>query len=169
MAQGLATLVGALVQAGLTIGVLDGVNNVCTSAQSDGYSCPHGQVTYSSSLIWGKYLYIVLILWKVTNVFAGALGPGRSYSPGQIYGDLLWFFLIGPLVVLVTWILGRKWKFFNYVTWPVIFGGMSLVPPATGINFSSWWAFNVVFNGIIKRRKSAWWSKYSMFLSGLHS
>lgn len=61
MAQGLATLVGALVQAGLTIGVLDGVNNVCTSEQSDGYSCPHGQVTYSSSLIWGKYpLYIFM-------------------------------------------------------------------------------------------------------------
>lgn len=38
---------------------------------------------------------------------------------------------------------------------------MSLVPPATGINFSSWWVVNVIFNGIIKRRKPAWWSKYS--------
>lgn len=91
----------------------------------------------------------------------GALGPGHSFSPGQIYGHLLWFFLVGPLAVLLTWTLGRKWKFFNYISWPVVFGGMSLVPPATGINFSSWWAFNAIFNGIIKRRRGAWWSKYS--------
>lgn len=81
-----------------------------------------------------------------------------------MYGHLLWFFLVGPLAVLVTWALGRKWKFFNYIAWPVIFGGMSLVPPATGINFSSWFAFNAIFNGIIRRRKGAWWSKYSEFI-----
>jgi hypothetical protein len=63
--------------------------------------------------------------------------------------------------VLLTWSLGRKWKFFNWISWPVVFGGMSLVPPATGINFSSWWAFNALFNGVIKRRRGAWWSKYS--------
>lgn len=145
IAQGVATLVGALVQSGLTIGVLEGVNNVCTPKQSGGYTCPHGAVTYSSSLIWG------------------ALGPGRNFSSGQIYGHLLWFFLVGPLVVLLTWALGRKWKFFNYIAWPVVFGGMSLVPPATGINFSSWFAFNAIFNGVIKRRRGAWWSKYSKF------
>ena len=42
---------------------------------------------------------------------------------------------------------------------------MSLVPPATGISFSSWWVVNVVFNGWLKLRKPAWWSKYSMSLS----
>ncbi|EED21046.1 small oligopeptide transporter, OPT family [Talaromyces stipitatus ATCC 10500] len=146
-AQGIATLVGALVQSGLTIGVLEGVENVCTPKQSGGYTCPHGTVTYSSSLIWG------------------ALGPGRSYSPHQIYGNLLWFFLVGPLAVILTWTLGRKWKFFNYIAWPVVFGGMSLVPPATGINFSSWFAFNAIFNGFVKRRKGAWWSKYNYILA----
>lgn len=146
-AQGLATLIGALVQAGVTFGTLEVLadDGVCTPGQDDGYTCPHGTVTYSSSLIWG------------------ALGPGRNFSHGQIYGNLLWFFLVGPLVVLLTWALGRKWKFFNYIAWPVIFGGMSLVPPATGINFSSWFAFNAIFNGYIKRRRGAWWSKYSKF------
>lgn len=78
-----------------------------------------------------------------------------------MYGNLLWFFLVGPVVVLVTWLLGRRWKQANYLSWPVAFGAMSLVPPATGINFSSWWLVNVIFNGVIKRRKPAWWSKYS--------
>ena len=92
----------------------------------------------------------------------GALGPGRNFSPGQIYGDLLWFFLAGPVVVIITYTLGRWWKQANYLSWPVAFGAMSLVPPATGISFSSWWVVNVIFNGWLKLRKPAWWSKYSM-------
>lgn len=64
-------------------------------------------------------------------------------------------------MVLVTWMLGRRWKFVNYVSWPVVIGGMSLVPPATGVNFSSWWVVNVLFNGWVRRRKPAWWTKYS--------
>lgn len=92
----------------------------------------------------------------------GALGPGRNFSPGQIYGNLLWFFLVGPVVVVITWLIGRRWKTMNYLSWPVAFGAMSLVPPATGISFSSWWVVNVVFNGWLKFRKPAWWSKYSM-------
>jgi hypothetical protein len=95
----------------------------------------------------------------LTNV--GALGPARNFSPGQLYGNLLWFFLAGPAVVLITYVLSRRWKIFNYLSWPVAFGAMSQVPPATGISFSSWWLVNVIFNGIIKRRKPAWWSKYS--------
>ncbi|KAL2217290.1 OPT oligopeptide transporter protein-domain-containing protein [Thermoascus aurantiacus ATCC 26904] len=147
LAQGLATLVGAIVQCGVTVFMITRIDGMCSSDNSSGYTCPHGRVTYSSSLIWG------------------ALGPGRSYSPGRLYGQLLWFFLIGPLVVLVTWMLGRRWKFVNYVSWPVIIGGMSLVPPATGVNFSSWWVVNVLFNGWVRRRKPAWWTKYNYILS----
>lgn len=90
------------------------------------------------------------------------MGPGRLFSPGQTYGNLLWFFLVGPVVVLITYLLGRRWKRVNYLSWPVAFGAMSLVPPATGVSFSSWWVINVLFNGLIRRRKPAWWSKYSM-------
>ncbi|KAL1985003.1 hypothetical protein VTN96DRAFT_8456 [Rasamsonia emersonii] len=146
-AQGIATVVGALVQAGVTIYILTNVDGVCSTNAPNGYTCPHGRVTYSSSLIWG------------------ALGPSRSYSPGQLYGNLLWFFLVGPAAVLITYFLSRRWTVFRYVSWPVIFGGMGLVPPATGVNFSSWWVVNVIFNGLIKRRKPAWWAKYNYVLS----
>ncbi|KAL2870690.1 small oligopeptide transporter, OPT family [Aspergillus lucknowensis] len=146
-AQGLATLIGAIVQCGVTVFMLTRIDGICTPQADGGFICPHGLVTYSSSLIWG------------------ALGPGRNFTPGQIYGNLLWFFLAGPLVVLATYLLGRRWRGFNYISWPVAFGAMSLVPPATGINFSSWWVVNVIFNGIIKRRKPAWWSKYNYVLS----
>lgn len=83
------------------------------------------------------------------------------FSPGEMYGHLLWFFLVGPVVVVLTYLLGRRWQIVNYLSWPVAFGGMSLVPPATGISFSSWWVINAIFNGLLRRRKPAWWSKYS--------
>ncbi|KKK24716.1 oligopeptide transporter [Aspergillus rambellii] len=146
-AQGLATLIGAVVQCGVTVFMLTHIDGICTRDAEGGFSCPHGMVTYSSSLIWG------------------VLGPGRSFSPGQMYGNLLWFFLVGPVVVIITYLLGRRWKQFNYISWPVAFGAMGQVPPATGINFSSWWVVNVIFNGIIKRRRPAWWSKYNYVLS----
>ncbi|KAB8226150.1 OPT oligopeptide transporter protein-domain-containing protein [Aspergillus novoparasiticus] len=147
LAQGLATLIGAVVQCGVTVFMITRIDGVCTPDANGGFTCPHGRVTYSSSLIWG------------------ALGPGRNFSPGQIYGNLLWFFLAGPLVVIVTYLIGRRWKQANYISWPVAFGAMSLVPPATGISFSSWWIVNFIFNGLIKRRRPAWWSKYNYVLS----
>ncbi|KAL2399057.1 Glutathione transporter 1 [Exophiala dermatitidis] len=146
-AQGITTAVGALVQCGVTVFLITHINGICDATANGGYSCPHGRVTYSSSLIWG------------------ALGPGRSYSPGQLYGKLLYFFLVGPLVVVLTWALARRWTFFRFVSWPVIFGGMGLVPPATGVNFSSWWVVNVIFNFFIKRLRPAWWNKYNYVLS----
>ncbi|KAJ5223929.1 hypothetical protein N7468_008471 [Penicillium chermesinum] len=146
-AQGLATLVGAIVQCGVTVFMITRFNGVCTSDAAGNFTCPHGQVTYSSSLIWG------------------AIGPGRLFSPGQIYGHILWFFLVGPVAVVITWLLGRRWKAWNYISWPVAFGAMSLVPPATGVSFSSWWVINVIFNFFLRRRKPAWWSKYNYVLS----
>ncbi|KAL4948144.1 OPT oligopeptide transporter protein-domain-containing protein [Aspergillus filifer] len=146
-AQGLATLVGAIVQCGVTVFMITRFEGICTPDADGGFTCPHGLVTYSSSLIWG------------------ALGPGRNFTPGQIYGNLLWFFLAGPVVVIITYLVGRKYKAANYISWPVAFGAMGGVPPATGINFSSWWVVNVVFNGLFKRRRPAWWSKYNYVLS----
>lgn len=162
LAQGLATLVGAIVQCGVTVFMITRIDGVCTSEADGGFSCPHGRVTYSSSLIWGTFPNIQYPSTMLMKKKKGALGPGRNFSPGQIYGNLLWFFLAGPVVVVITYAIGRRWKAANYLSWPVAFGAMSLVPPATGISFSSWWVVNVVFNGWLKFRRPAWWSKYSM-------
>jgi len=39
--------------------------------------------------------------------------------------------------------------------------GVSFIPPATGINYSSWFAVGFVFQFIIRKRNFAWWSKYN--------
>ena len=54
LAQGLATLVGAVVQCGVTVFMITRIKGVCTSEAEGGFSCPHGRVTYSSSLVWGE-------------------------------------------------------------------------------------------------------------------
>lgn len=54
VAQGMATLVGAIVQCGVTVFMITRIHGVCTANAAGGFTCPHGEVTYSSSLIWGK-------------------------------------------------------------------------------------------------------------------
>ena len=53
----------------------------------------------------------------------------------------------------------------RYVSTPVILNGVSSIPPATGINYSSWFAVGVVFQYIIRKRNFAWWSKFNYVLS----
>jgi hypothetical protein len=56
LAQGLATLIGALVQCGVTVYMLTRVHDVCAMNNESGYTCPHGRVTYSASLVWGSFV-----------------------------------------------------------------------------------------------------------------
>ncbi|KAI9839138.1 MAG: hypothetical protein M1819_003131 [Sarea resinae] len=148
-AQGSATVLGALTQMGVTTWMLGHVKDVCSSDQSDGFSCPNGATVFSSSVIWG------------------AIGPKRLYSIGKIYSSLLHFFWIGALMPIITWFLWKKTghKFWSLVNWPLIFVGTYNVPPATGINYSSWALVNFIFNHIIYKRYFSWWMKYNYVLA----
>lgn len=64
-AQGIATAVGAIVQCGVTVFLITHIDGICEINAAGGYTCPHGRVTYSSSLIWGKFC---------------DLGPANSYT-----------------------------------------------------------------------------------------
>lgn len=62
VAQGLATLIGAIVQCGVTVFMITRIDGVCTPEAEGNFICPHGKVTYSSSLIWGEFHFIVDVL-----------------------------------------------------------------------------------------------------------
>ncbi|KAI1490250.1 small oligopeptide transporter [Biscogniauxia mediterranea] len=148
-AQGLATVLGALTQTGVTLWMLGNVEGICDADQPNGFTCPVGRTVYSSSVIWGL------------------VGPGRLYSVGKIYSGLLHFFWIGLLLPPITyyaWRWTRK-DFVRKINWPLIFVGTYNVPPATGINYSSWYIVNLVFNKIIYNRFYAWWTKYNYVLA----
>jgi OPT family small oligopeptide transporter len=144
-----AQILGALTQVGVTLWMLGNIHGICTKGQSDGFSCPNGRTTYSSSVIWG------------------AIGPGRLYSAGKIYSGLLHFFWIGALMPVVTWLIWKRTDtdFWAKINWPLIFVGTWNVPPATGINYSSWALVNWIFNGWIKKKYFAWWTKYNYVLA----
>ncbi|KXT13426.1 hypothetical protein AC579_9906 [Pseudocercospora musae] len=148
-AQGFATVLGALCQTGVTLWMLGNINDICSSDQKDSFTCPNGRTVFSSSVIWGL------------------VGPGRLYSVGKIYSSLLHFFWLGLLVPVLSW---AAWKYtkkpwIEKLNWPLIFVGTYNVPPATGINYSSWALVNLVFNHWIKNKFFAWWAKYNYILA----
>lgn len=148
-AQGLATILGALTQVGVTLWMLGHVDLICTDDQPNGFSCPNGLTVYSSSVIWGL------------------VGPGRLYSAGKIYSGLLHFFWVGLVLPPATWLVWRRTgsDLVRRINWPLIFVGTYNVPPATGINYSSWYIVNLVFNKIVFNRFRAWWTKYNYVLA----
>ena len=129
--------------------MLGNVDSVCSEEQANGFTCPNGRTVFSSSVIWGL------------------IGPARLYSYGKIYSKLLHFFWIGALMPVITYLLWKKTgkEIFRKINWPLIFVGTYNVPPATGINYSSWALVNVIFNFWIFRRFFAWWTKYNYILA----
>jgi hypothetical protein len=93
----------------------------------------------------------------------GLIGPSRQFGHGSIYNSQLYAIIVGALLPFPFWIMQRRrpdsWA--KYVSTPVVLLGVSYIPPATGINYSSWFAVGFVFQFIIRRRNFAWWSKYN--------
>ncbi|KAJ9409496.1 hypothetical protein DTO045G8_2851 [Paecilomyces variotii] len=149
-AQLIACILGSLTQNGVLLWMLGHVKDVCSSDQSDHFTCPQGRVNYNSAILWG------------------AIGPGRLYNIGKIYSGLLHMFWIGALLPIITFLLRKKFptsRFLNAVHWPIFFAGTGNLPPATGINYSTAFVVSLIFNKIIKSRKPHWWSKYNYVLS----
>lgn len=59
-AQGLATVLGALTQTGVTLWMLGNVSGICDEDQPNGFSCPQGRTVFSSSVVSKKFWLKVL-------------------------------------------------------------------------------------------------------------
>jgi len=98
------------------------------------------------------------------------VGPKRFFGPGALYRPLIWAFLIGAIAPIILYLITKKSSkpvkaFLQKVNTPLLFGSLSWIPPATGLNFSVWALVCWVFNYRIRRTKSEWWNKYTMTLS----
>lgn len=73
----------------------------------------------------------------------GAVGPSRLFGMGKTYNPLLWGLLFGIVGPVITWLLARRWpkSWVRLVNLPVALNGAMSMPPATGINVSSSFAF----------------------------
>merc|ERR1712093_410015 len=78
-----------------------------------------------------------------------------------------WALLAGALVPVVFWLIGRRWKirWIQAVNIPVMLSGASYIPPATGINYSSWFIVGFIFQFWMRRYRFRWWSKFCFITS----
>ncbi len=148
-AQGIACVWGAIVQVATMKWVQGAFDNICDSQQKSHFTCPNGRVFFNASVIWG------------------VIGPGRMYSPGKQFGKLLWFFFLGAILPIVSWLILKKWPrcYVKYINWPVFFSGTNMIPPATTYNYSTYCIVGFIFGFWIKRKWLSWWTKYNYSLS----
>lgn len=145
-----ATLVASVTQIGVLNWMFGNISGICTPDAINGFSCPIARVHFNGSILWG------------------VVGPHRFFGEGALYRPLVWAFLIGAIAPIMVWLVGRRsasssvWRKVNL---PVVFGTLSYIPPATGLNFSVWAVVCFSVNSLLRRRAPAWWGKYTMTLS----
>ena len=144
-----ATIISSLTQIGVLNWMLVFIPGICTPQAINGFTCPIARVHFNGSILWG------------------VVGPKRFFGPGALYRPLVWAFLVGAIAPIGLWLIARnnRKSILRKVNLAVVFGSLSWIPPATGLNFSVWAIVCWLFNYEIRKRKSAWWKKYNMTLS----
>jgi len=97
----------------------------------------------------------------------GLIGPGRMFWQGSPYVHLYWALPIGAIIPVITFLLTKRFKsrWLQMINLPVMLSGASWIPPATGINYSSWFLIGFIFQYIMRRFRFRWWSKFCFITS----
>jgi len=125
------------------------IPDICQKGQKSSLTCPHNQVFYTASAIWGL------------------VGPKRQFGPGSVYYPFLYAIIIGAFLPIPFW-LWQRWhpkSRVKYISTPIVLNGVGFIPPATGINYSSWFVVGFIFQYWIRRRNFLWWSKFNYVTS----
>ncbi|KAI6247251.1 Glutathione transporter [Erysiphe necator] len=144
-----ATIVSSLTQISVLNWIFANVPKICSPDAPNGFTCPIAKVHFNGSILWG------------------VVGPKEFFGVNATYRNLIWCFPIGATFPVIFWLYSRRHQksIISKVNFPVFFGSLCWIPPATGFNFSVWALVCYVFNHIIKNRYSRWWAKYTMTLS----
>lgn len=147
--QMVATVISSVTQIAVLNWMFANVPNICTPQAVNGFVCPIARVHFNGSILWG------------------VVGPGEFFGKNATYHILVWCFPIGAIAPIILWLYARnkKGNIVRKINLPVLFGSLSWIPPATGLNFSVWALVCYLFNYQIKNRATAWWAKYTMTLS----
>ena len=171
IAQFILTILVAFVQTGVKQWIFSNVKDICSPTQSNFLTCPGNQVTFTASVIW--YVVRCGISYTITDEMGwgaprrGLIGPSRQLGTGAIYHLQLYAIIIGAFLPLPFWLWRRRYpqSWVRWVSTPLILDGMTYLPPATGINFSSWILVGFVFQYLIRKRNFTWWIKFNYVTS----
>ncbi|KAJ7647777.1 OPT oligopeptide transporter protein-domain-containing protein [Roridomyces roridus] len=149
LVQLVGTIVAAFLQVGVKTWIFSNVHDICQPTQKSQLTCPHNEVFFTASVVWGL------------------IGPSRQFGTSSIYHPQLYALLVGAFLPLPFWFWQRRYpnSWVKYISTPVILNGVSGIPPATGINYSSWFAVGAIFQYFIRKRNFAWWSKFNYVTS----
>ncbi|KAH8651915.1 OPT oligopeptide transporter protein-domain-containing protein [Tricladium varicosporioides] len=147
--QMVATIVSSITQIFVLNWMFANVPNICTPEAINGFVCPLARVHFNGSILWG------------------VVGPQEFFGSNATYRALVWCFPLGAVAPIILWLYARNKRknIVRKINLPVLFGSLSWIPPATGLNFSVWALVCYIFNYVIRRRAGAWWAKYTMTLS----
>jgi len=149
MVQAVATLLSGFMQVGVKTSLFATVPDICAENQKSQLVCPHNRVFFSASAIWGL------------------IGPTRQFGSGSLYHGHLWALLVGAFLPIPFWWWQRRFPKtrLKYINIPVFLNGPIYIPPASGINYSSWFLVGFIFQYLIRKRNFRWWSKFNYILS----
>ncbi|KAH8922321.1 OPT-domain-containing protein [Atractiella rhizophila] len=147
--QIVATLIAGCVQIGVKEWLKASVHDLCSPDQRGRLVCPQSSVFYTASIIWGL------------------IGPARQFGKGALYNSQLYFLLVGVFLPIPFYFASKRWpnSWVKYVNIPVSLVGASYIPPATGINYSSWFLVGFIFQYYLRRHQFRWWSKFNFVVS----
>jgi hypothetical protein len=110
-AQLIAVFWSSIVQVATYNWALGSIEDICTDDQSEFYTCPNAKTFYTASVVWGA----IGTFPPNPNLLCGLFltipfpGPARIFGPGQVYGVLQWYWLLGALLPVCTYLAARKW------------------------------------------------------------
>ena len=163
-----ATILAAFIQVGVKEWIFKNVSDICHPNQISQLTCPHNQVFYTASAVWWVLFELICaITIFFTTISRGLIGPTRQFGTGSIYHPHLYAIIAGVFIPMPAYFWQRRYpnSWTRYVSTPVIIAGLSAIPPATGINYSSWFLVGFIFQYLIRKRNFAWWSKFNYVLS----
>jgi len=159
IAQLSACAICSLVQVGTKHLLFATVHDICGAQQEDLLTCASTKVFFTSSIIW----LVGPSLKRIPLISRGLIGPSRLFNKGYLYHPQVWALLIGAILPIPFWLWVRRRprSMLRNMNVPVIINGGFSIPPATGINYSSFFIAGFIFQFWIRRRHFAWWSKVS--------
>ncbi|KAG8855931.1 hypothetical protein FRC20_000665 [Serendipita sp. 405] len=154
LVQMVSAFLSAFVQVGVKRWLFATVPDICTRNQPNQLTCPRNEVFFTASAVWGL------------------IGPTRQFGAGSFYHGHLYALIVGAFLPFPIWIWQqyRPKTRLRFISIPVLLNGPMFIPPARGINYSSWFVTGFIFQYVVRRRSFRWWSKFNYILSaGLDS
>jgi len=144
-----ATIVVPFIQLGVKQWMFDTIPGICLPKQKNLLTCPYSNVFYSASVLWGL------------------IGPSRQFGTNSIYHPQLYAIIGGALLPIPIWLWQRRYpnSWNKFINTPLILTSVLAIPPATGMNYSSYFVVAFIFQYLIRRRNFAWWSKFNYVTS----